>query len=390
VTGSPRIVVDASMVSVGGGCTFTSHLAPSLARQHPEARFLVLVRNSLLANAVPWLPNLEVRRLPPAGPARRLGFLAVEGRRIARAFRADLWFSVSESLPERLPCPSIACFQNPNLWTELRVPWPWSQRVRLVALRRAARRSARRAARVLFLSEDSRRWMGRATGTPEERRGVLPCGVEPDEWHLERRPPTHILSVGSAYPYKNQAKLIEAWALLAAAEPDAPELRIVGRGVDAATVRNLRAARAATGALAPKVHLHDWVSDAELRKLSAEAAMLVFPSYLETFGIPLLEAMAGGLPLVAADIPVFREVAGEAALYADPHSARDLAHAMRACLRDAAATRERVAAGLVRARRYTWEASARSLLDVFEAVLATEGRDLRRTEAVPRRRAVAP
>ena len=375
MTNAPRIIVDASMVAVGGGCTFASHLVPSLARQHPKAHFLVLLRNSRVADAMPGLPNVEVRKLPPVGPAGRLWFIALGGRRVASEWRPDLWFSVSETLPEGLHCPSIACFQNPNPWTDLDVPWPWVERLRLTALRLLALRSARRAARVVFLSKDSERWMGPATGTPEARRAIVHCGVELDEWPVERRSRgAHILSVGSVYPYKNYVKLVEAYALLAACDPDLPDLRIVGRGVDSASVRRMRAARAATGPLASKIYLEDWLSDEDLRSLFADAAMFVFPSYLETFGIPLLEAMASGLPVVASNIAVFREVAGEAAIYADPDSAFALADAMRSCLVDACATRERVARGFERARRYEWSTSARSLLDVFDEVLLSEGR----------------
>ncbi len=365
-----RIVIDGSNVVVGGGCTFVLHLVPMLARLVPESRFLVLVRNPRIADEVEDPENLEIRQLPRVGPAGLLSFLAFSGRSVADDWKPDLWFSVSECTPEGLRCPAVACFQNPNVWTELRLGWPWTQRLRLMLLRRLAFRSVGRCEKIAFLSEDSRAWMGRAIGLPIEQQALLPCGVTLDEW----QPATpnsgrHILSVSSVYRYKNYVRLIEAYAELARSRPDVPDLRIVGKPADAPYAQKMREARSRTGDLATRIHLDEWVTDEQLRRHFAEAAMFVFPSYLETFGIPLIEAMASGLPLVAGDIPIFREVAEGVALFADPHSTSALTAAMAEALTDSEARRERIARGFERAGSYSWDAAARELLEVFETVL---------------------
>ena len=100
------------------------------------------------------------------------------------------------------------------------------------------------------------------------------------------------------------------------------------------------------------------------------AELSVFPSYLETFGYPLPEAMAAEVPLVASDIPVFREIAGDAAFYADPHRPDELAAAMASALLSPAARETLVKRGRERLREFSWDATATRLLSLFENVLA--------------------
>jgi glycosyltransferase involved in cell wall biosynthesis len=139
-------------------------------------------------------------------------------------------------------------------------------------------------------------------------------------------------------------------------------------------------ARTATGAVAKHVHILGEVPYAQVRRYYAGASIFVFPSYLETFGHPMLEALASELPVVASDIPVFHEIAGAAALYADPHDAAALSHAMEEALtvpeiREALRKR-----GRDRLREFGWERAAARLSAVFDTVI-TENmqRGVRRT-----------
>ena len=120
----------------------------------------------------------------------------------------------------------------------------------------------------------------------------------------------------------------------------------------------------------------------------AGADLFVFPSYLESFGFPLLEAMASDVPVVAADIPVFREICRDAAFYADPHSAQALSGAMEDALFVADAREMLIKRGRERVREFTWERSAERLVTLFNEVHATSQAAKRRSRAKSARRGV--
>jgi glycosyltransferase involved in cell wall biosynthesis len=131
----------------------------------------------------------------------------------------------------------------------------------------------------------------------------------------------------------------------------------------------MECARAATGALAERIHMVGDVPYAEIQSYYAGADLFVFPSYLETFGHPLLEAMASEVPVVASDLPVFREIASDAAFYADPYDPHSLARAMEEALFVPEARKLLVKRGLERVARFSWDRTASRLLALFDEIL---------------------
>jgi glycosyltransferase involved in cell wall biosynthesis len=377
--GGGRVLIDASMARGGGGFTYLVNLVPRLAMA-PDMRFLVLLRDAKLVASLRAPVNVEIEELPERSLPGRLDFLLRGAPALARRWGAGLYFSVAEYTPRTLACPMIACFRNPNVFTSLDQGWGAQQRLRLSILRGLARASARRCARVLFVSHDSAAWIGQAMGVPPERRAVVHHGIDLENFRARREAraarPCGILSVSSIYRYKNFVRLIEAYGRLASRLPQTslPELNIVGDDQDAPYSKQMRRAIADSGPLASRIHLQGAVPYAEVPAWYAGADLFVFPSYLETFGHPLLEAMASRLPLVAADIPVFREIAGEAAIYADPFDVEALAAALGRGLEAGPAREQRIATGCERVERFSWEATSRKLLAVFAQVLA-EARD---------------
>jgi glycosyltransferase involved in cell wall biosynthesis len=366
-----RILVDGTMARGGGGFTYLVNIVPRLARLAPDHRFRVMLRSRRLAESLPAMPNVEVDLLPECGLRERFRFTYLEAPRLAADWRADLYYSAGESVPLSAPCPVIASFQNPNVFTGIR-QWPWNQQLRLRLLRAIAGVTGRRAERVLFVSRDSAQWMGDAMGLPERKRAWLHHGIDADVW----RPPPHrprggehILSVSSIYRYKNYVRLIEAYAELAKRRPQLPDLVIIGDDQDPPYSAEMEKARRATGDLAERIHIVGEVPYAEIQRYYAKAALFVFPSLLETFGIPMIEAMAAEIPLVASDIPVFREIAGDAAFFCDARRPASLACAMEDALFSEDARDVRIKRGRERVREFTWDRSARRLLALFEEVL---------------------
>ena len=377
--GEARVLIDGTMARSGGGLTYLVNVVSRIAQLAREDPFLLLVRSERIACAIPASENLTIDLLPPVGLAGRLGFALSGGARIAARWGADLYFSAGEGVPLHTGCPRIASFRNPNLFVPIDPEYAIGERIRLLALRALAKLSARLCDRILFVSEDSARWIGDSIGLPIARRAVVHHGIDVDRWRAAPRIPLHpspyILSVSSIYRYKNFVRLIEAYALLAKRHPelDLPDLVIVGDDQDPPYARAMEAARAATGELAARIHVLGEVPYADVAAWYAGARLFVFPSFLETFGHPLLEAMAAETPLVAADLPVFREIAGGAALYADPFRVGDLADVIAQALEPTGAREARTRSGLERARRFSWDRTAARHLALFSRVLSERG-----------------
>jgi glycosyltransferase involved in cell wall biosynthesis len=371
-----RILIDGSMARGGGGFTYLVNILPQLSAMEPDDRFRVLLRSERLANSLPSLSNLEIDVLPDAGWPERLRFTHYELPRLLKAWGPDLYFSAGESAPLRAPCPMIASFRNPIIYTDLDLGVSWKQRLRLRLLREVSRLSARVCDRIMFVSEDSAGWIGDSVDVPVHKRRVVHHGIDVSGWAPRKRqaslPHRHayILSVSSIYTHKNFVRLIEAYTALGRRRDDLPDLVILGDVQHPEYLAQMERARLAAGEeLAQHIHFVGEVPYAAVKDYYAGADLFVFPSYLESFGHPMLEAMASGVPTVAADIPVFREIGGDAAFYADPHKTDALVSAMEDALYTPLARETLVKRGLERVRGFGWDATARRLSSLFDEVL---------------------
>ncbi len=232
-------------------------------------------------------------------------------------------------------------------------------------LRAMIRLAARTARRVLTPSAASRDDIVTFLDTPPERVDVVPLAGEARS-SLPAPPVVRrtdqLLAVGNRMPHKNFQTLLEAIALM---PPRArPHVMITGsHGDDPLTPVVARLG------LQETVTLRGWLSTAELESLYAESTLFVFPTSFEGFGLPVLEAMALGCPVLCADIPVLREIAGQAAVYVAPGSAPALATAITRLLLAPDQLAELQAAGIVQARSFTWERSARATVASFQRAL---------------------
>jgi glycosyltransferase involved in cell wall biosynthesis len=183
-------------------------------------------------------------------------------------------------------------------------------------------------------------------------------------------PPGCILFVGTLEPRKNIGILVDAYARLRERCPDAPPLVLAGVVRD--SVRGeLR--RTQTPSLAGHVSILGYVSADRRRELYRQAQMLVLPSHEEGFGLPVLEAMASGVPVVVSNRGALPEVTGDAASALDPSDVTGFADEMERMLRPEIA-REASARGLARAARYSWDACAASARDAYRAAVAARER----------------
>ncbi len=171
----------------------------------------------------------------------------------------------------------------------------------------------------------------------------------------------YVLSVGTLQPRKNYVRLIRAFSQLT--NQPAHQLTIAGgRGW---LYQKIFAEAEQHG---DRVRILGFVDEADLPAVYRNAALFAFPSLYEGFGLPVLEAMACGVPVVCSNGSSLPEVAGDAALLVDPLNTDGLAEAMARALEDADLRREMIARGLARATRFTWEQAARQLLTTFDGI----------------------
>jgi glycosyltransferase involved in cell wall biosynthesis len=251
-----------------------------------------------------------------------------------------------------------------------------------VYMRLMTRLAVRSADRIIAVSGATRDDLRRVLRVPDDKVVVIHEAVAPEfavppgpeaidavvRRYGIRRP--YCLFVGNVEPRKNLARLVEAFGLLRAraGRPGLgppPQLALVGtRGW---LYNGILAAVEAQGG-APDIIFTGYVPPDDLPALYAGAACFVFPSLYEGFGLPVLEAMAAGAPVVASRVGAIPEVAGDAALLVDTRRSGELAEAIETVLADAALRARLIDRGRARARRFTWEAVARETLDVYESV----------------------
>ncbi|HWK28874.1 MAG TPA: glycosyltransferase family 1 protein, partial [Solirubrobacter sp.] len=227
--------------------------------------------------------------------------------------------------------------------------------------------AARRAHRVITATEASRAEIVAELRLPRERIAVIAHGAHPPPARTPRPIDTGgrplLLAVGTNVPHKNHDALLAGLAAIAPAQR--PLLAIAGHDTEALAGRV--AERGVTG----DVRLYGAVDAGTLEDLYAAARGYVTATRHEGFGLPVLEAMLRGVPVAAADIPVLREVAGEAAAWFDPGDADGTGAALAALAAGGGEVERRRAPGLERAARYTWAATARRTFAVYEAARST-------------------
>lgn len=242
--------------------------------------------------------------------------------------------------------------------------------------------STRRAARVIAVSDSTRQDVINLIGVPAERVIVVPNGVNPefspadpgDVADFRQRaglPARYILFLGTLEPRKNLVRLVEAYALLrsrdpANAAPAVPPLVIAGaKGWFYQEIF----ARVTDLGLGDHVVFPGFVPAEDLPWWYRGAALFVYPSLFEGFGLPVLEAMACGAPTITSLASSLPEVAGDGAILVDPEDVRQLADAMIRVLTTPSLAAQLRAAGLRQAARFSWERTATATCEVYGSVL---------------------
>ncbi len=374
-----RVGIDyTAAVRQGAGIgRYTRGLFGALAALDRENEYRLFVAARGAAAVVPSAPNFAMRRAPLTD--RETSFLWQRLRLPVPielfVGRVDVFHSPDFVLPPVLQAQTVLTVHDLSF---LRTPEYAHPAVREYLVQ-GVPRSLRRANLVLAVSRSTERDVIDLLGVPAERVRVIYEGVDErfrpveDEVVLSqvrqryRLDGPYILAVGTLEPRKNYVGLIEAFARLRERRRIDHELLIVGR--EGWLYEPIYEQAEALGPRAG-VRFLGYTADVDLPALYTLASCLAYPSFYEGFGLPVLEAMACGTPVVASSSSSLPEVAGDAALLVDPHDVDGMTDALDRALHDEALRVRLRTAGQERARRFTWDGAAEELLTAYQAVAA--------------------
>ena len=362
----------------GGMEVYARELIPELVAAAPQHRFTAFVNREAAAAPGPWADVVEAV-VVPVDPRNRIEWVRGEQQLLpplAQRAGVDLLHSLASTSPAWGSFRRVVTIHDliyklvpeahpglRSLGMRLLVPLAARRNHRNIADSAATRHDLERLLHVRPGKVDvvplglgtSRR----AAALPEaEVRARLDAGARPI-----------VLSVSAKLAHKNLMRLITAVSLLPGERR--PVLVLPGYGTPHEA--ELRAHARQLG-VEPDVRFLGWVSTEELEGLYAAAAGFVFPSLAEGFGLPVLEAMARGVPVACSNRGALAEVAGDAALLFDPESEQAIASAMRTLIEDRAEAERLAAAGRVRATGFSWRATAAGTLAAYAGALPPGGR----------------
>lgn len=349
--------------SVGGTEIYLRNLLPALAEIDEVNRYFVFTNRETGEDLVPARPNFTpapqrvAARVRPARIAWEQTVLPAAAARLG----IDVMLNPGFTAPLFCPFPAVTVFhdlqhkRHPEFFRWWDLPF-W--RVLLFY-------SAQLADVVVASSAATAADLRHYYRLPESRIRAVPIGVDPVFFEIarRRRPEPMVLAVSTLHPHKNLDGLLEAFAAFRRARPG---FRLVVAGLRGFAAGRLERLRDELG-LAGAVEFSGWVPREQLYDLYARACAFIFPSLFEGFGMPVMEALAAGIPTACSDIEPLRAHAGDAALRFDPRDTAAMRDALLRLVDDQALRAALAAAGPARASLYSWEGPARAVLEALSA-----------------------
>jgi glycosyltransferase involved in cell wall biosynthesis len=368
-----RIGIDARKLHDFGIGTYIRNLLRQLARLDHDTEFVLFSRPDdcevLSALGENFRPVVETSR----------NYSVSEQFRIPLAIRREgvtLFHAPHYVLPPLVACRSVVTIHD---CIHLMFPQYLPGRVAYAYARASISLAARRATRVLTVSETSKRDILRFVNAPADKIDVIPnayderFGIEPGEDEVVRvreRYQLHdefVLYAGNVKPHKNLERLIQSFDLVRKRGLDHLKLVLIGDEISkyAALRRAVHRHR-----LHKYVRFLGYLPEETLAVMYRLAGVFVFPSLYEGFGLPPLEAMASGTPVVTSNVSSLPEVAGDAAVLVDPYDPNAIADGIYRVLTDEGLRRDLRRKGLARAHQFSWEQSVRRVREIYGDVAA--------------------
>jgi glycosyltransferase involved in cell wall biosynthesis len=367
-----HIAIDARKLHDYGIGTYIRNLLRQLARIDAASTYHAICSAGDAARLAELGPNM--RPVPTTSRPESFGDQLVIPA-LLRRVGAQVYHTPYAVLPLARVCPSVVTMHD---CVNLTFPQYAPSHVRQLMTKARMWSAAHRSARILTVSEASKRDILKFFDVPPDKVSVIPNAIDdcfsalPPADEVQRVRERYqldgefVLYVGNIRPHKNLVRLIEALYQLRESSRF-ENLRLLIIGDEISKYPTLRRA-----VHRHKLHKHvrffGFVPDRTLAVLYRLATVFVFPSLYEGFGLPPLEAMASGTPVVTSNVSSLPEVVGDAALLIDPYDPAAIAEGIRVTLTDEALRARLISAGLARARAFSWETSVRRVREVYGEV----------------------
>jgi glycosyltransferase involved in cell wall biosynthesis len=350
---------------VGGTEIYLRSLLSALAVIDIENRYTVFTNAETGADLVPRQENFEYAPQAVRATNRPARVFWEQTRLPREAARrgVQVLFNPGFTMPLFAPFPNVTVFHDLQ---HLRHPenFRWFD---LPFWRMLLYAAAHRSRRLIAVSSATADDLVTFYRLPRERIQTIPHGVDENFFQIARQRVEEplLLCVSTLHPHKNLDTLLRAFASFRHSHPGF-RLTIAGlRGFYTAELEGLRDALGLSGS----ADFTGWISREELYGLFARAAAFVYPSRFEGFGMPVLEALAAGIPTVCSNVEPMKSVAGSAALFFDPASVEELSAALHSIVADTQLRARLQEDGPLRAAHFSWKATAHATLETLRSVV---------------------
>ncbi|HWF46988.1 MAG TPA: glycosyltransferase family 1 protein [Bryobacteraceae bacterium] len=352
--------------AVGGTEIYLRQLLRAIATEDRENEYLVFTNRETGPDLVPESPHF--RYCPQSvTAANRPARILFEQFRLPAALtreRVDVLFNPGFTSPCFTRIPMVTVFhdlqhvRHPEHFKKIDLPF-WHLLLR---------QSAKRSQRLIAVSEATRKdILEHYVDMKPERIVTIHHGVQGEFFHIDRHVDEispYLLCVSTLHPHKNIERLLRVFQQIRKQRSNLRLILAGMRGFHTVHIERL----VQTLQLASAVTITGWIAREELYYLYAGAKVFVYPSTFEGFGMPVLEALAAQVPVACSAIAPLQEIAGDAALFFDPHNESCMQTTIERLLDEPATAQALVARGNMRVRQFSWENAARQTIEVLKSV----------------------